>query len=1113
MDERPESVEAAGALLGAAITICGTGATTENAPPKGMHSSFATATSIPSSQLLMRLYYLRALLRASPPEEPLVAAPSLLAVLMQILGTSNQLAAKNAAAGTTMSTITSSSSSSGAGASPLRQEIPPMLSTPLRKLWVDCVVLCHTLGEGLSGTARTSLFAFLKNMIALAGMNPRSAKAAGGARVAALDVIAGLFNDESLAPKIAGWAHDAFQLCLRALRSSGNGEPSFRIAAVRMACAVAKASRVSYLKSKPDVMADRPRDALLLVGALETPAVLEAIKVLKQGSADKFPEVRSASATFAALLAPMLVIHPKSRSGSSGGSTSDPNAPVANLDEAFYIALKNIDDEKAEVAAAWSEALARCICTAVAVGERKASSAMAKRDVEVDQDDPSASRAAAAAAAANPAQRNSRKKEGPVSVCKDLKSAILFLLKNFVKVGGEVSAGRAGGIFSMGGRAVRVGLGNSLTQLLRIHFTLGVIGHEDGLSVQEILLLVLKMAGVEAEKQFVLPISTQTLDITTTATADAKVAGGNALFGSKKSEIDAGLVRLSAGNVIRCGISELATETTQLNLLQDLLQLLDPPSASALGINCTANQLQVILVEISHLLTALGEASASKVEDLTKMLTSCLSHSSHGVRHEAAVACGSFVASFPVEGRKMLKAALDDIETNHAQLLGVANRGDHTESITDPSKRSFGRMFRRPKKEVEKPLDLSLPFQYAVHGNSLMVSIVARELPRAPGGISKEQLAATITLAEMLVACQFNDVIAKANPSVVCTCVRGGFGVITGLLATGPAAMETHTKKIFELLQKSSKQSMNAGGSLGVDHDLSCVEVVLSSLVAFLSYCSELLLSVPEVLSQISIMLEELLAAFSKGGRFGEESLNPAAIIRRKSAKASLMEAFAWLPSGSFPMAADNVFAFAAQEIQTAIAGEVTCSILPSLITKEDLLLDAKALPRVDRAGQVGGARDIEEIMVTLTSEGAGHGERESVIHFPGSHIPLVEDKEFRHSQILGMFAFDPNQLPPTPLHAAVGTWRKPLDVSCSSTVRLIDASIQAFSATFGLKGGMEQQEAMEMLESLVPPFLTQLATSIGMTTALTEQASRVKVSSRLLCAFPLVTSCSNYLT
>jgi len=1068
MDDRPQSVEEAGALLGAAITICGVGTTTENAPPKGMHSSFATAGALPSSELLMRLCYLRSLLRAAPQDEPLVAAPSLLAVLMKLLGTSNELAAKNTAANT--------------AAGDQRPDVPPMLSTPLRKLWVDCVVLCHRLGEGLSGTARTSLFSFLKNMIALAGMNPRSAKETGGARIAALDVIAGLLEDESLAPKIAGWAHDILQLCLRALRSSGNGEPTYRISAVRMACAVAKATRVSQLKSKP---VEIPSQTMLLPGALETPAVLEAVKVLKQAATDKFPEVRSAAATFAAIVSSLLVILPKSRPGGK----EEPNAATVHLDDVTFLCLRNLDDEKADVAAGWSEALARCICTAIEVGQRKASSAIAKRDVEADQDDPPAS-------TATPSPRGSRKKDGPVAICKDLKSGILFLLKNFVKVGGESMAARAGGTYSIGGRAVRVGLANSLTKLLRIQLTLGVIGHEDGLSLQETVLLVLKMAGVEAEKQFLLPPSTQTLDITTQATAETNSPGSNAIFGAKRSVADAGLVRQSAGSVIRFGISELATETAQLSLLQDLLQLLDPTAASSLGIDCTANQIQVILVEISHLLCALGEASASKVEILSERLKACLSHPSHGVRHEAAVACGAFVACHPAEGRKMLVTALEDVQTRHAELMVVAKRGGNEEAggiSTDP-KRSFGRMFRRPKKEAEKKIDdPTLTHQYAIHGTCLMVSIAVRELPHVSGGIAKEHIAAALSLAEVLVACQFNEVVAKANPSVACTCVRAGFGIIAGLLATGPAAIETHIKKILDLLQNSYKYSIKGGSCLSVDHDLSCAELVLSSIVAFLSYCSELLLSVPEVLSEISVILEELLSSFKENGRFAKESSNPAAIVRLKTAKACLLEAFAWLPSGSFPIAADNVFAFAAEEIRTAIAGEVSCSILPSLVTKEDLLLDAKSMPRVDRAGQVGGARDIEDIMVTLTSEAALHGERESVLHFPGSHISHVDEREFWHSEILGLFAVDFYQPPPTQLHAAVGTWRKPLDVSCSSTVRLIDASVQAFAATFGLKGGMEQQQAMEMLESLVPPFLTQLATSIGMTTALTEQVSRVK--------------------
>jgi hypothetical protein len=60
-----------------------------------------------------------------------------------------------------------------------RVTTPPMLSTPLRKLWVDCVVLCHQLGEGLTGNSRIDTYAFVRSMLSLASLNPKSAKAAG----------------------------------------------------------------------------------------------------------------------------------------------------------------------------------------------------------------------------------------------------------------------------------------------------------------------------------------------------------------------------------------------------------------------------------------------------------------------------------------------------------------------------------------------------------------------------------------------------------------------------------------------------------------------------------------------------------------------------------------------------------------------------------------------------------------------------------------------------------------------------------------------------------------------------------------------------------------------
>ena len=204
-------------------------------------------------------------------------------------------------------------------------------------------------------------------------------------------------------------------------------------------------------------------------------------------------------------------------------------------------------------------------------------------------------------------------------------------------------------------------------------------------------------------------------------------------------------------------------------------------------------------------------------------------------------------------------------------------------------------------------------------------------------------------------------------------------------------------------------------------------------------------------------------------------------------------------------MIADQVFAFAARHIKAGIEAEVTCSLLPSLVNNEDEVLDAKSLPRAQRFGQVGGARDIEENLISLLSEVAHHGEREAVLQFQTGRMKrnvANDHREFRGSQILGLFAYDGDDPPvPTPLHA-VGTWREPLSPSFCSKVRLIDAAVQAFSATFGLKDGKEQHNSMVMLESLVPPLLVQLARAIGVDAALVEPDRRSKVRAALSTLF-----------
>jgi hypothetical protein len=165
-DDLPQSVEEAGALLGAAITryAVPVGLAT---PPKGLHSGFATyaaasttsggsssssatsaaatttaaaAANVPSLELFQRLAQLRSLLRSAPTTTPLVAAPSLLAgVLMKLLAMSSQLAVGQVTGGgigvggSSSSGVGSSSSSTTAvDITQKRSGIPPMLSTPVR---------------------------------------------------------------------------------------------------------------------------------------------------------------------------------------------------------------------------------------------------------------------------------------------------------------------------------------------------------------------------------------------------------------------------------------------------------------------------------------------------------------------------------------------------------------------------------------------------------------------------------------------------------------------------------------------------------------------------------------------------------------------------------------------------------------------------------------------------------------------------------------------------------------------------------------------------------------------------------------------------------------------
>lgn len=182
---------------------------------------------------------------------------------------------------------------------------------------------------------------------------------------------------------------------------------------------------------------------------------------------------------------------------------------------------------------------------------------------------------------------------------------------------------------------------------------------------------------------------------------------------------------------------------------------------------------------------------------------------------------------------------------------------------------------------------------------------------------------------------------------------------------------------------------------------------------------------------------------------------------------------------------------------------EVCCSIVGSLTTSEDEILDAHSFERATAVGQTGGALRLEESLVALTSDPAHHSERESVLN-----TLAWKKKNRKESFALNIFESHVLELSdteedrtdaPTPLHA-VGTWKQPSSSSAASQVRLLDAAIHTFAATFGMQDGRAQDKASRSLGNLLPASLLQSAKSLSVTASslITENEKRKsKVSCR----------------
>jgi len=528
----PENAEEAAALLGAAISadsIAANSPSSSGTTPQGMHSIFSVQSPVPNQLLFVRLCNLRAWLRwhadamddplkasrvddsedhllgisfprtkeRPPPGEPFPAARSILAVLMKLLEASSNIASS----GTGSSAVEDAGSFVKSLSPKPRQRklsqqhksLAPLLSTPIRSVWAECITLCVGLGCNLQGNLRIDVNALINKLTEISTWNSRSRMAAGGVRLAVLQVLGQVCSlNTDLSKRTAPYAWEILQCCHKGLLSGGAGEPGHRAFCVQTASQLMVACR-NAARSSARMLNNGEDTSFFASGALEERVANEVIKFAKRAASDKYPEVRLSAAVFAGLAAPMLI-----RDARGGRARDGDLPPLGLLEDMTQLSMKNIDDESAGVATAWSATLARCLCASSEYGkgvnDANAEEQASRRSADVGDD---------AMVPENPmdlasklkAFSGSRRGVAVTTSCSSIPATLTYLVGQFVKSGGETAANKCGGSFSIGGRATRIGYSDSIIEFLRLQSAKG------GYSSVGAMPSVLEMVGASFDKQ------------------------------------------------------------------------------------------------------------------------------------------------------------------------------------------------------------------------------------------------------------------------------------------------------------------------------------------------------------------------------------------------------------------------------------------------------------------------------------------------------------------------------------------------------------------------------------------------------------------------------------
>ncbi len=621
---------------------------------------------------------------------------------------------------------------------------------------------------------------------------------------------------------------------------------------------------------------------------------------------------------------------------------------------------------------------------------------------------------------------------------------------------------------------------------------------------------------------------------------------------------DVALVRTVVHWIMRDGVTAHVTETVQLLLTGEVTNLLEQynnNSSGELDLGSKAlnvHQLQVCMVMLSNLVTALGSATGSLKDILLPALMPFISHVDYGVRFETAVAVAALGKTLPHIAVPLVSLFLSNVDriisTLHGGSASSHKRGNSSES----SGSSFGSSelddkctldcVLGMKGDLEESRDIKKSRLYTLHGHGVVISMLLQVSLEGRWEILTPLKEDIMELGLFLIMTQFpakniKDGCVLSSVTLISICVRVGWTIVAALFHQGEQCGEKYFTKLYPFWERSvftAKEGQKGEGltSVSVTQELGFLDASMRALLCFTKCCLGVLYSVPGALSRIVDLLDGAISVIR--GRLKSPG-TPQGIVCRIILKATLMECFSWLPPGSFSSSCELLFSWGLSHVSLYSDNGIASSLLSVFLNPQDDILDLTGPDAEIPIASIPPATDFEGCYASfgmhaiVTGILIGHQERDAML-CSGS-IWLPNNFGYFSSEVSGeretsFQSFDPylNNVrgrvcdpAATPLHGA--HWRRPATPIASINVRLIDAAITILGCTFGYVGELAQMKAidhiLEMLPEAYRPSLNEVKTSellgfgtlqVTLPSLLTEDERKIRASRSALSVYNAAT-------